>query len=77
MTTAGGKRCGPTTPVLGSGGLRRQRPGHLRLGHLHNRRRITTRLSQLRTGKRYAHAPPSTMRRIISNIEILGLTERS
>jgi len=40
-----------------------------------NRRRITTRLSQLRTGKRYVHAPPSTMRRIISNIEILGLTE--
>jgi 3-phenylpropionate/cinnamic acid dioxygenase small subunit len=29
-----------------------------------NRRRITTRLSQLRTGKRYAYAPPSTMRHV-------------
>jgi len=37
-----------------------------------NRRRITTRLNQLRTGKRYAQAPASTMRRLLSNIEILG-----
>lgn len=41
-----------------------------------NRRRIATRLKQLRTGKRYAQAPPSRMRRMISNIEILGVTER-
>jgi 3-phenylpropionate/cinnamic acid dioxygenase small subunit len=40
-----------------------------------NRRRITTRLNQLRTGKRYAQAPPSRMRRMISNIEIRGVTE--
>ncbi len=40
-----------------------------------NRRRIATRLKQLRTGKRYAQAPPSRMRRMISNIEILGVTE--
>jgi len=40
-----------------------------------NRRRISTRLKQLRTGKRYAQAPPSRMRRMISNIEILGVTE--
>jgi len=38
-----------------------------------NRRRIGTRLKQLRTGKRYAQAPPSRMRRMISNIEILGV----
>ena len=37
-----------------------------------NRRRIATRLKQLRTGKRYAQAPPSNLRRLISNIEILG-----
>lgn len=36
-----------------------------------NRRRLSTRLEQLRTGKRYAQAPPSNMRRLISNIEIL------
>ncbi|WP_110797075.1 aromatic-ring-hydroxylating dioxygenase subunit beta [Mycolicibacterium llatzerense] len=37
-----------------------------------NRRRISTRLQQLRTGKRYAQAPASNLRRIISNIEILA-----
>ncbi len=37
-----------------------------------NRRRIATRLSQLRTGKRHAQAPASSMRRLISNVEILG-----
>ncbi|MEZ2391937.1 aromatic-ring-hydroxylating dioxygenase subunit beta [bacterium RCC_150] len=36
-----------------------------------NRRRISTRLEQLRTGKRYAQSPPSNMRRLISNIELL------
>lgn len=37
-----------------------------------NRRRIATRLAQLRTGKRYAQSPPSNLRRTISNIELLG-----
>ncbi|MCE5289470.1 MAG: aromatic-ring-hydroxylating dioxygenase subunit beta [Nocardiaceae bacterium] len=37
-----------------------------------NRRRISTRLAQLRTGKRYAQSPPSNLRRSISNVEILG-----
>jgi benzoate/toluate 1,2-dioxygenase subunit beta len=37
-----------------------------------NRNRIATRLKQLRTGKRYAQAPASNLRRLISNIEILG-----
>lgn len=37
-----------------------------------NRSRIGTRLSQIRTGKRYAQAPPSNMRRLLSNIEFLG-----
>ena len=40
-----------------------------------NRSRIATRLNQLRTGKRYAQSPPSNMRRLISNVEILGKTE--
>lgn len=37
-----------------------------------NRNRISTRLKQLRTGKRYAQSPPSNLRRVISNVEILG-----
>lgn len=37
-----------------------------------NRSRISTRLKQLRTGRRYAQAPPSNLRRLISNIELLG-----
>lgn len=37
-----------------------------------NRNRISTRLKQVRTGKRYAQAPPSNLRRLISNVEILG-----
>ncbi|HEY0228924.1 MAG TPA: aromatic-ring-hydroxylating dioxygenase subunit beta [Mycobacterium sp.] len=37
-----------------------------------NRNRISTRLKQLRTGRRYAQAPPSNLRRSISNIELLG-----
>jgi 3-phenylpropionate/cinnamic acid dioxygenase small subunit len=37
-----------------------------------NRSRIATRLKQVRTGKRYAQAPPSNLRRLLSNIEFLG-----
>jgi benzoate/toluate 1,2-dioxygenase subunit beta len=37
-----------------------------------NRARIATRCKQLRTGKRYAQAPPSNLRRLLSNIEFLG-----
>lgn len=37
-----------------------------------NRRRIGTRLAQLRTGKRYAQSPPSNLRRTLSNVELLG-----
>jgi 3-phenylpropionate/cinnamic acid dioxygenase small subunit len=37
-----------------------------------NRNRISTRLKQLRTGRRYAQAPPSNLRRTISNVELLG-----
>jgi benzoate/toluate 1,2-dioxygenase subunit beta len=42
-----------------------------------NRNRISTRLKQLRTGKRYAQAPPSNVRRLLSNIEFLGGRENS
>ncbi|WP_078293260.1 aromatic-ring-hydroxylating dioxygenase subunit beta [Mycobacterium sp. D16R24] len=38
-----------------------------------NRSRISTRLKQARTGRRYAQAPPSRLRRLISNIEFLGM----
>ena len=37
-----------------------------------NRSRITTRLNQLRTGRRYAQSPPSSLRRMISNVEVIG-----
>lgn len=37
-----------------------------------NRSRIATRIKQLHTGKRFAQTPPSNLRRLISNIEILG-----
>lgn len=37
-----------------------------------NRSRIATRLKQLRTGKRWAASPPSNLRRVVSNVEILG-----
>jgi len=37
-----------------------------------NRSRISTRMKQVKTGKRYAQAPPSNLRRLISNIELLG-----
>jgi len=37
-----------------------------------NRNRISTRLKQVRTGKRYAQAPPSNLRRLIGNVELLG-----
>lgn len=36
-----------------------------------NRSRIATRLKQLRTGRRYSQSPPSNLRRMISNVEIL------
>jgi benzoate/toluate 1,2-dioxygenase subunit beta len=42
-----------------------------------NRNRISTRLKQLRTGRRYAQAPPSNVRRLLSNIEFLGGRENS
>jgi benzoate/toluate 1,2-dioxygenase subunit beta len=37
-----------------------------------NRSRISTRLKQVRTGKRYAQSPPSNLRRLLSNIEFIG-----
>ncbi|WP_405150619.1 aromatic-ring-hydroxylating dioxygenase subunit beta [Sphaerisporangium sp. NBC_01403] len=36
-----------------------------------NRSRIRTRISQLKTGKRYSQSPPSNMRRLISNVEVV------
>jgi benzoate/toluate 1,2-dioxygenase beta subunit len=36
-----------------------------------NRTRLATRIRQLGTGRRHAQTPPSSMRRVISNIEIL------
>jgi 3-phenylpropionate/cinnamic acid dioxygenase small subunit len=36
-----------------------------------NRSRIATRIKQLHTGKRHSQNPPSRLRRIISNVELL------
>jgi 3-phenylpropionate/cinnamic acid dioxygenase small subunit len=37
-----------------------------------NRARIATRIKQLHTGKRHAQNPASRLRRLISNVELLG-----
>ena len=37
-----------------------------------NRPRLATRIRQLRTGLRHSQTPPSVMRRLISNVEILA-----
>ena len=37
-----------------------------------NRARLATRIRQLKTGLRHAQSPPSPMRRVISNIEVLA-----
>lgn len=36
-----------------------------------NRTRVATRIRQLRTGHRHAQTPPSPMRRVLSNLEVL------
>jgi 3-phenylpropionate/cinnamic acid dioxygenase small subunit len=40
-----------------------------------NRARLATRIRQLQTGLRHAQTPPSPMRRIISNIEVIVADE--
>jgi benzoate/toluate 1,2-dioxygenase beta subunit len=55
-------------PVGGQGGDPRREMSVI----YDNRNRISTRIKQYRTGKRYAQAPPSNLRRLISNIEFLG-----
>jgi benzoate/toluate 1,2-dioxygenase subunit beta len=40
-----------------------------------NRARLATRIRQLQTGVRHAQTPPSPMRRIISNIEVIAADE--
>jgi benzoate/toluate 1,2-dioxygenase beta subunit len=37
-----------------------------------NRHRIATRVRQLESGRRYAQVPPSRLRRVVSNVEVLG-----
>jgi benzoate/toluate 1,2-dioxygenase beta subunit len=37
-----------------------------------NRSRIALRVKQLKSGKRHAQSPPSSVRRLISNVELLG-----
>jgi benzoate/toluate 1,2-dioxygenase beta subunit len=55
-------------PVGGQGGDPRREMSVI----YDNRNRISTRLKQLRTGRRYAQAPQSNLRRLISSIEFLG-----
>jgi benzoate/toluate 1,2-dioxygenase subunit beta len=40
-----------------------------------NRARLATRIRQLQTGLRHAQTPPSPMRRVISNIEVIEADE--
>jgi 3-phenylpropionate/cinnamic acid dioxygenase small subunit len=40
-----------------------------------NRRRLASRIAQLKTGARHAQAPPSKMRRLIANLEVLDRDE--
>ena len=40
-----------------------------------NRTRVATRIRQLKTGKRLAQLPMSPMRRVVSNVEVLGETD--
>lgn len=39
-----------------------------------NRPRIAKRIAQLKTGYRHAQTPPSKMRRLLSNVELLDQT---
>jgi benzoate/toluate 1,2-dioxygenase subunit beta len=55
-------------PIEGEGGDPQQQMSVI----YDNRNRISTRLKQLRTGKRYAQAPASNLRRLLSNIEFHG-----
>lgn len=41
-----------------------------------NRRRIGTRIVQLKTGKRYAQTPPSRTRRAVTNVEVMPRATR-
>lgn len=40
-----------------------------------NRSRIATRIRQLESGKRHSQEPPSRLRRLVSNVELLGASE--
>jgi 3-phenylpropionate/cinnamic acid dioxygenase small subunit len=40
-----------------------------------NRRRIKSRIAQLNTGVRHSQTPPSVMRRVISNLEVIASDE--
>ncbi len=42
-----------------------------------NRSRISTRIKQLQTGKRHSQNPPSRLRRLVSNVELLERSESS
>ncbi len=37
-----------------------------------NRSRIGTRIKQFHTGKRHSQTPPSNLRRVVSNVELMG-----
>jgi benzoate/toluate 1,2-dioxygenase beta subunit len=51
------------------------RSGTLPFGLAGNRARLATRIRQLMSGHRHAQTPPSRMRRLISNFELLERTE--
>lgn len=41
-----------------------------------NRNRIATRVKQFNTGRRHSQTPTSRLRRVVSNVELLGVDER-
>jgi 3-phenylpropionate/cinnamic acid dioxygenase small subunit len=41
-----------------------------------NRSRLATRIRQLKTGLRHSQTPPSIMRRLLSNVEVLSVDEQ-
>lgn len=40
-----------------------------------NRSRIHTRVAQLKSGKRHSQSPPSSVRRLVTNVEVLGVDD--
>jgi benzoate/toluate 1,2-dioxygenase subunit beta len=65
----------PAHPALAAGRGRDSDPMREMSIIYDNRSRIGTRIKQLHTGKRHSQNPPSSIRRLVSNVELLGEEE--